>query len=102
LPFDIRLGGYKEVAKYPFTSRGLHPYQRSLSIQGNRVVAVGWPYVNGKFARNLDKLRRSFNSANILHKYHRAPDVQDNDFYFVLGRVKSHTFGAAQLQSSQE
>lgn len=87
LPLKVALGGYKEHYNYPFTSRGMHPYQRSFSIQGDIAVAMGWPY-DGEYCHPvLERLRRSFNSANVLHKYHRTADDIDNDFYFVLGNV---------------
>lgn len=87
LPFGVKIGGYKKHGSFPFTSRGAHPYQRSFSVQNDIMVAMGWPYDSTGYPRTLDRLRRSFNQANILHKYHQKADDTDNDFYFVLGNV---------------
>ena len=98
LPFTVRIGGYRERDAYPFTSRGAHPYQRSFSIQGDIAVAMGWPWDGSDYSPALDRLRRAFNAANILHKYHRTPDDIDNDFYFVLGNVTTGEIGTTVLQ----
>jgi hypothetical protein len=100
LPFAVRIGGYREHSDYPFTSRGTHPYQRSFSIQGDIAVAMGWPCDGKDYPPVLDRLRRAFNSANILHKYHRTTDDTDNDFYFVLGNIILENTSHATLQNA--
>ena len=86
LPFDVTIGGYIDGGPYSFTSRDAIPYMRSFSVQGPNAVAMGWPYNNGKYSKSMDKLRRAFNSANILHKYHDSPAAEDNDFFFRTGQ----------------
>lgn len=102
LPFKVVLGGYKEHGNYSFTSRGAHPYQRSFSIQGDIAVAMGWPFDGKDYPPVLNRLRRAFNSANILHKYHRTSDDTDNDFYFVLGNVILREASKEALQRAHE
>lgn len=87
LPFDVTIGGFIDGGPYSFTSRDVVPYMRSFSIQGQYAVAMGWPYSNGKYSKSIDQLRRAFNAANILHKYHGSPNAEDNDFFFVLGHI---------------
>jgi len=86
-PIRISFGGYKPKVNYPFTSRGLHPYNRSFSIRGTQAVVMGWPKRGKAYTDELDKLRRSFNQFGIFHKYHDSKDASDNDFYFVLGDI---------------
>src|SRR5579864_4604069 len=102
-PFHVQLGGFQKNREYPFTSRGQNPYHRSFSIQGDKVVLMGWPLhgplpnlalprvtmsdwirESRSYPNVLDELRRAFQSFNVLHDYHRTfPDV-DNDFYLRL------------------
>jgi hypothetical protein len=100
--FDIRIGGYRHHEDYGFLSRGKHPYLRSFSIQGPIAVAMGWPYDNEKYSDALEKLRRHFNKLNILHRWHRTPSEEDNDFYFVLGRVDRRFVSDIQIQQVEE
>lgn len=102
LPLDIVIGGYHLHHDYGFTSRGTPPALRSFSIQGNIAVAMGWPFDGEKFPPVLDELRRAFNSANVLHKYHRTAGDMDNDFYFVLGNVDPGECPESVLQSTRE
>lgn len=88
LPMTIQLGGYREDQHYPFTSRGRHPYVRSFALQGELAVAMGWPVIHETYPPALDQLRRAFNAVHVLHKYHASPNDIDNDFFFVLGRVR--------------
>lgn len=101
-PFDIRIGGFKDGAGYPFTSRGLHPYLRSFSIQGDKVVAMGWPVEGDRFPLHLERVRKKFNEANVLHAYHDTPESIDNDFYFVLGNIEKTGMSELALQQVQE
>jgi hypothetical protein len=87
-PLTVRLGGHRPEVPAAFTSRGMHPFERSFSVQGNALVLMGWPadtVKNGDTARPLDDLRRALNGAGFLHRYHKAPDAVDNDFYMVVG-----------------
>ena len=87
LPFSVKIGGFRENRTYPFTSRDRSPYLRSFSIQGDTVVIMGWPIANNAYTSDIDRLRRSFNRFNVLHKYHDTPGARDNDLYLVLGNV---------------
>ncbi|HTK08886.1 MAG TPA: hypothetical protein VL485_17075 [Ktedonobacteraceae bacterium] len=105
-PLQVQIGGF-ENRDYPFVSQGQRPYERSFSIvKGEVAVAlmIGWPIrgnpaeiVKANPARLmqegriyptvLDQIRQSFQSFNILHRYHsRLTDV-DNDFYFRIGLI---------------
>ena len=102
LPFDVTIGGYKVGGAYSFTSRGKAPYLRSFSIQGKSVVAMGWPSARGTYSQSMDILRRRFNTANILHRYHASADDRDNDFFFVLGIIRTEETSESQLLETQE
>ncbi|MBV9947609.1 MAG: hypothetical protein JOZ69_12215 [Myxococcales bacterium] len=86
-PLHLQLGGFRADMAYPFTSRGLHPYERSFSFSGERAVVMGWPRVGASYPPSLAELRRSLEPAGVLHKYHPTPESVDNDFFLVLGRV---------------
>lgn len=84
----VKIGGYSPVFK-EFSSRGEVPFKRSFSIRGDIVVIMGWSLAAEKGRYLLDNYRRSFNEVNVLHKWHRRPAEIDDDFYLVLGRVRS-------------
>ncbi len=81
LPVSIKIGGFKKNMIYPFISRGSAPYFRSFSIQGEIAVAMGWPVKNNLYTSGIDRLRRSFNQLNVLHKYNNSVNAYDNDFF---------------------
>lgn len=85
-PFELKVGGWDVEQNYHFTSNEQHPFLRSFSIQGEIAVAMGWPVENQLCHPALYQIRRKFEQVNFLHKWHRA-DYQDNDFFFVLGRI---------------
>jgi hypothetical protein len=101
LPLSVTVGGYKQEKDYAFTSRGQNPYLRSFSIQGEIAVAMGWPYSNSQSSDSIDRLRRSFNEANVLHKYHVDKHDVDNDFFFVLGRIDRSKVNQHALDEAQ-
>lgn len=101
LPFDVTIGGFIDGGPYSFTSRNAVPYMRSFSIQGKYAVAMGWPYRNGIYSKSVDQLRRAFNAANVLHKYHSTADAEDNDFFFVLGNIIKEDIEPIQLLEAQ-
>jgi hypothetical protein len=87
-PCRIRIGGYRPDSEVTFSSRGMHPYDRTFSIQGQAFVLMGWPVstiARGISAKPLDDLRRSMNDANIMHWYHESLTDIDNDFHLVVG-----------------
>ena len=100
LPFNITIGGFTEHGRYPFMSRSSPPHLRSFSVQGSCAVVVGWPYQNGEHSESMDKIRRAFNQANALHKYHDSPTAEDNDFFLVLGSLDRMQVNAIRLQET--
>ncbi len=102
LPLNLCLGGFADGADYAFTSRGIHPYKRSFSIQGDTAVAMGWPVQGDAYPPSLDRLRRAFNGSNVLHKYHVSDGDVDNDFFFVLGRVDRAVTSEQAIRDTQQ
>ena len=105
MPFSTQIGGFSDT-DYPFTSRGQRPYNRSFSIQGDKVVVMGWPQLGQteeqrqvaeahktrqslSYPNTLNKIRLEAQAYGILHAYHRNPSDVDNDFYFRLGVLNS-------------
>lgn len=106
-PLQVQIGGFQDRT-YPFTSRNARPYERSFSIQGDKVVLMGWP-VRGEpkcgpeatpedlisesriYPMTLDVLRRAAQGFGILHGYHRALTDVDNDLFFRIGLVGEKT-----------
>ena len=89
LPLQVQIGGFQDRDR-PFTSRGQRPYQRSLSLQGDKVVLMGWPVRDGgvvSYPSTLDELRRTAQEFGFLHAYHRRPADVDNDFYLRIGMI---------------
>ena len=104
-PLEIQVGGFQD-RDYPFTSRKSRPYERSFSIQGDKVVVMGWP-VRGEpvsmsvlqstpetliqesriYPMTLDMLRHGAQGFGILHGYHRGFTDVDNDLFFRLGLI---------------
>jgi hypothetical protein len=87
-PHRIRVGGFRSDGQATFGSRGMHPYERMFSLQGQAFVLVGWPVAtisSGISEKPLDDLRRNMNDANILHWYHESDTGIDNDFHLVVG-----------------
>jgi hypothetical protein len=100
-PMEVQIGGYGR-RDYPFASRQACPYQRSFSIQGDKVVVMGWP-IRGKpfqqppgtpsardqeaklYPLTLDLLRRAAQANGVLHAYHRGLTDVDNDLFFRIG-----------------
>ncbi|MBK7664818.1 MAG: hypothetical protein IPJ21_14990 [Sterolibacteriaceae bacterium] len=103
IPFEVQLGGFARRDE-PFTSRKAVPYERSFSVQGDKVVVMGWP-VRGEprsappaasaatrreapiYPPTLDLIRRTAQRYGILHAYHRAETDVDNDLFFRIGLV---------------
>jgi hypothetical protein len=95
-PLRVRLGGFGAADEYPFTSRGRHPYERSLAIQPTgAVVVIGWPARAHGFPNTLDRFRRELAAFNAVHKYHDTPAAVDNDFFFVAGKADPQAAAAA-------
>lgn len=88
LPMSVKIGGFKKDVAYPISSQGYAPYLRSFSFQGDLAVVMGWPVNNRLYTPDLDRLRRSFNEFNVIHKYHNSAKAYDNDFFIVLGHIR--------------
>jgi len=106
-PLQVQVGGYGK-RDYPFTSRQACPYERSFSIQGDKVVVMGWP-IGGKpfqkppatpsasiqearlYPLTLDVVRRAAQDYGVLHAYHRDLTDIDNDLFFRIGLLADRT-----------
>jgi len=109
LPFEVRIGGFAEQDR-PFFSRGEPPFARSFSIQGDRVVVMGWPCekdFQGMPRGNgdsllLDGMRRRAQQFGILHAYHRSERDLDNDFFFRIGLVEPGALSAETVSNLEQ
>ena len=84
--FFVRFAGFAPD-EAPFKSRGKSPYERSFSVQGDKLVLVGWPEEPERDARwplRLDLLRRAGRAFGVRHRWH-VDDAIDNDCYLRLG-----------------
>jgi hypothetical protein len=103
VPFEVQLGGFAQ-RDYPFTSRENTPYERSLSVQGDKVVVIGWPVRGEPFSKHpatpadaireartypltLDIIRHAMQGFGVLHGYHRTLTDIDNDLFFRIGLI---------------
>jgi len=113
-PLSIQIGGFLRH-EIPFVSRGQVPYERTFSIQGLKVVLIGWPTLRQlergaskasgrqlearqlsgdvdarltEYPTYLADIRRLAENFGILHQYHGSPAELDNDFYLRLGVLR--------------
>ena len=93
LPLTIRFGGYDRDKNYNFLSRDRPLYERSFQLQPaddlTIPVLIGWSWQNNNVTLAINKLRRSFQQFNLLHKYHATNEAIDNDFYLRLGTINA-------------
>ena len=93
LSLTIRFGGYDRHKSYNFLSRNQPLYERSFQLQPadnlTIPVLIGWSWENSSVTLAIDKLRRSFQPFNLLHKYHATTEAIDNDFYLRLGTINA-------------
>jgi hypothetical protein len=117
-PLEVQVGGYGK-RDYPFISRQARPYERSFSIQGDKVVMMGWP-IRGKpfqqppatpsamvqegklYPLTLDAVRHAAQGYGILHAYHRALTDVDNDLFFRIGLLVDHTSLSERVRDTME
>jgi hypothetical protein len=119
IPFEVQIGGFAN-RDYPFTSRKTVPYERSFSVQGDKVVVMGWP-IRGEpsllppstaaaiaqeariYPATLDAMRHAAQRFGILHGWHKTPIDVDNDLFFRIGMIdsKSLTPAATSMLESQ-
>ena len=117
-PLQIQIGGFGK-RDYPFVSRRAGPYQRSFSIQGNKVVMMGWP-IRGKpfslppgtpsalvgeakfYPLTLNVIRHAAQAHGVLHAYHRELTDVDNDLFFRIGLLSDQTSLSEQARATLE
>jgi hypothetical protein len=119
IPFEVQIGGFAN-REYPFTSRETIPYERSFSVQDDKVVVIGWP-IRGEpsllprstaaaiaqeariYPATLDAIRHAAQQFGILHRWHRTLTDVDNDLFFRIGMIdsKSLTPAATRMLESQ-
>lgn len=92
-PFTVQYGGYDPQDKR-LLSRGTSLYERSLTINGDKVVLIGWPVLVADGSRytatqRLANIRRTCEQFGVRHKYHADPTVDDPDSYIVIGKIKT-------------
>ena len=113
-PLEVQLGGFSE-RDYPFTSRQQQPYERAFSVQGDKVVVIGWP-IRGEpllmppttpealiqesrnYPSTLDRLRHAVQRFGILHSYHREVTDVDNDLFFRIGLIDPKSVPPGSIQ----
>jgi len=111
LPFTAQIAGFTN-REYPFvsdpfgTNTDYRPYDRSFSIQGDKVVMMGWPLrgrpwekastkpheliqENRIYPLNLDEIRYAAQRYGVLHSYHKTNTTVDNDLFFRIGLLRS-------------
>jgi hypothetical protein len=84
-PLDVQFGGFADADRR-MLSRGATLHERSLVLQGNTFVLVGWPMAPAPSAW-LGEIRRRCEQYGFRHKYHRRAEDLDGDVYLVLGEV---------------
>jgi hypothetical protein len=117
-PLQVQIGGFGK-RDYPFVSRQARPYQRSFSIQGDKVVMMGWPIRGEPFPRppetpsilaqeaklyppTLEVIRHAVQAYGVLHAYHRAPADLDNDLFFRIGLLNDQPSLSEQVRATLE
>jgi hypothetical protein len=117
-PLQVQIGGFKK-RDYPFVSRQARPYQRSFSIQGDKVVMMGWPIRGEPFPRplgtssaladeaklyplTLEVIRQAAQAYGVLHAYHRDPVDLDNDLFFRIGLLNDQRSLSEQVHTALE
>jgi hypothetical protein len=99
-PFTVQYGGFGPADRR-MLSRGKIMHERSLTVNGDKVVLIGWAILSTADAdytttTRLASVRRGCEQFGVQHKYHTAPHVDDPDSYLVLGEVADDTHISAQ------
>jgi hypothetical protein len=88
-PLTLQFGGFRaDDRRLP--SRGRTPAQRTLTVQGGRVVLIGLPVGPGADPAPLPRLgevRRQGEARGFRHKYHEPGGPLDPDAYLALGEL---------------
>jgi hypothetical protein len=117
-PLAVQVGGYGK-RDYPFISRQASPYERSFSIQGDKVVMMGWPIRGQPFRQppatpaalvqegelyplTLDTVRHAAQVYGILHAYHRTLTDLDNDLFFRIGLLVDQASLSERVRDTME
>jgi hypothetical protein len=117
-PLQVQVGGF-EKRHYPFVSRQACPYERSFSIQGDKLVMMGWPIRGEPFPRppgtpsalveeaklyplTLDVIRHATQAYGVLHAYHRDLTDVDNDLFFRIGLLIDQPSLSDQVRATLE
>jgi hypothetical protein len=128
IPFEAQIGGFAN-RDYPFVSdpfekgRDNRPFDRMFSVQGDKVVVMGWP-LRGQPLKTvpvtphewaqerqlyppvLDEIRHSAQKFGILHAYHKTRTAIDNDLFFRIGLLDTKAMSAGStdilIQEMQE
>jgi hypothetical protein len=117
-PLQVQIGGFGK-RDYPFVSRQARPYQRSFSMQGDKVVMMGWPIRGEPFPRppgtpsalvqeaklyplTLEVIRHAAQVYGVLHAYHRDPADLDNDLFFRIGLLNNQPSLSEQVHAALE
>lgn len=86
-PLTVQLGGFPD-RDLGLTSRGLRPYQRSVAVDRDQVVLIGWPVdAAGRPLMVLDRLRRAAARFGIEHRYPLSETAHDPDAHVVVGEL---------------
>jgi hypothetical protein len=114
----IQVGGFAPHQD-SFRSRGLLPFERSFSIQGNKAVVMGWPVRSEaiigasssiddregrhpRYPNSLHRVRLDMQTHGVLHAYHAKLHDVDNDFYFRLGTIADSSLLTRKIISETE
>ncbi|MCB9883041.1 MAG: hypothetical protein H6832_15830 [Planctomycetes bacterium] len=82
-PLRIHFGGDRTDDRR-LTSRGVIRRDRRFSIQGDKVVVLGWSEKHGA----LSDLRKGAEAFGLLHRYHAIPSDVDDDCYMRIGLLE--------------
>lgn len=84
---QIQMGGYQDI-DYPFTSRGLRLFARTLTANAGAAILIAWPIDRrGVPTDSLDRIRRGAQRFGVVHRYHKAVGDRDPDVYMVIGEM---------------
>jgi len=86
-PATVQFGGFVD-RDYTLSSRGKRLFERSVAIDGDKVIMTGWMLdASGEPDARLDRLRREMQQFGLTHRYHASPDATDHDAYMVVGEL---------------
>jgi hypothetical protein len=116
IPFEAQIGGFAN-RDYPFVSdpfekgRDHRPFDRMFSVQGDKVVVMGWPFrgqplktvpvtphewaqESRLYPPTLDEIRHAAQKFGVLHGYHKTRTAMDNDLFFRIGLFDTKAMSA--------